>query len=321
MMKLKSGPNPQVKTPATTSWLMKQVLIALLFPSAAAIYFFGTQALINICISIISALVFEACYQKLTYQPITLNDLSASVTGLLLGLSLVVTAPWWAIILANFVAIVLVKHFLGKGLGKNRLNPAVAGRVFMKIFFSPWITIWVLPQTAELITTATPLKVLGHGAREVLPMSIPTFTDLFFGFNLGGNIGDTSKFAILLGGLYLIIRGVINPKIPVLVILTTMICFGLVSNMNIEFMLAHALSGTLFFAAFFMATDYVSGSLTPDGQTVFAIGVGLLTFLLRYLLSYPGGVGIAILIMNLLVPFIDKYTQPRIYGTKGRVKA
>lgn len=318
---LLNRPNPQVRNKKTTAWIMRQVLIALCFPSISAIYFFGMQALINLLFSMLCAIIFEALYQYFAHQKITIHDGSAAVSGLLLGLSLVVTVPWWIIVVGNFIAIVVIKQFLGKGLGKNMFNPAVAGRVGLKIFFTPWITGWVLPLSADMISTATPLKFIGNKMTEVLPNTIPSLTDLFFGFNLGGNIGDTSKFAILLGGLYLVFRGVINLKLPIVTIVTVMLCFGLASNMNLELMLAHALSGTLFFAAFFMVTDYVSGALTPDGQTVFAIGVGFLTFVLRFFLNYPGGIGIAILIMNAFVPLIDKTFAPRIYGTKARVKA
>lgn len=319
-MKLQSSMNPQIRTPKTTAWIMQQVLIALMFPLAAAIYHFGLQALINVVIALVSALCFEALYQHFTYQKITLNDYSAMVTGTLMGLSLPVTAPWWSLIIGSFIAIVIVKQFIGKGLGRNRLNPAVTARVLLKVFLTPWITNWVLPGP-DLVSTATPLAYLGNGMTYVTQqVKFPSFMDLFLGLNLGGNIGETSKLAILLGCAYLVFRGVINIKIPLLYVISTVVMMGLFSNLNFDFMVMHALTGTLMFAAVFMATDYSSGALTPDGQTVFAIGCGLLTALFRFCFNFPGGVGFAIIMMNLLAPTLDKFLAPRIYGTKQRVK-
>lgn len=318
-MNLKQSPSPQIRTPKTTAWIMQQVCIALMFPLAAAVYFFGPMALINVVIALTSALLFEAGYQKLTHQDITLEDGSATVTGLLMGLSLPVTAPWWSLILGSFIAIVLVKHFIGKGLGRNRLNPAVTARVLLKVAVTPWITNWVYRIGADLVSSPTPLEVIGHGAKS-LPESFPSLLDLFLGVNLGGNIGEVSKLAILIGCAWLVFRGVINIKIPFLYVLTVFVVMGLFSSINLDFMLAHVLTGTLMFGAVFMATDYSSGALTPTGQTLFAIGCGLFTCLFRYFFDFPGGVGFAIIIMNLLAPTLDKYFAPRIYGYKSRAK-
>lgn len=319
-MKLINSMSPQIRTPKTTAWIMQQVLIATMPVMIAATYFFGVMALVNVFIALISAVVFEAAYQKLTHQPITINDYSAMVTGVLMGLSLPVTAPWWSLIVGSFIAIVIVKHFIGKGLGRNRLNPALTSRVLLKVFLTPWITNWVLPG-ADLISSPTPLTYIGHGATS-LPsqVTLPSLYDLFMGFNLGGNIGETSKLAILIGCAYLVVRGVINIKIPLLYILSTVVVMGLVSTIDLNFMLTHALTGTLVFAAVFMATDYSSGALTPTGQTLFAIGCGVLTALFRYFFNFPGGVGFAVITMNLLAPTLDKYFAPRIYGYTKRLK-
>lgn len=316
-MKLTQSMNPQIRSPKTTAWIMQQVLIALLFPTAAAIYYFGVGALVNILIALVSALAFEYIFQTITHKPITLKDYSAAVTGLLMGLALPVSAPWWSLILGSFIAIIVVKHFIGGGLGKNRFNPAVSARVLLKVFLTPWITNWVRP--FDLMSTATPLQFIGNGATSLpTQVDLPSLWDMFLGLNLGGNIGETSKLAILIGCLYLVVRGVINIKIPLLVILSAMVTIGLYSGLNLEFMLAHVLTGTIMFAAVYMATDYSSGALTPIGQTIFAIGIGFITMTIRFFFDFPGGIGFAILIMNALAPLLDRYFAPRIYGYSER---
>lgn len=322
--KLKVSPSPHIRSERTSSWVMTQVLIALVPPAIAATYFFGWWVLGMIIIGVASAVLSEYLYQKLTYQPIKIHDRSAAVTGTLIALSLPVTAPIWMIVFGSAFAIIIVKQMNG-GIGKNYFNPAVAGRVVTKAFFTPWLANWVLPggffgsgyRGVDAVSSATPLEFLGHRAQEV-SSEVPELWELFLGTNLGGNIGETSKLAILIGMLYLIFRKVIHPKIPILYILTTMLVVGLWSSFNFDFMMSHALTGTLFFGATYMATDYSSGSLTPEGKTVFAIGCGVLTAFFRITFNYPGGVGFAILIMNFCAPFIDKKLMPRIYGHAKR---
>lgn len=322
--KLRVGPSPHIRTARTSSWVMTQVMIALVPPTLAATFFFGWWVLVMVAIGIVTAVASEYIYQKLTYKPIKIHDRSAAVTGMLIGLSLPVTAPIWLIMFGSIFAIIIVKQMNG-GIGKNYFNPAVAGRVAIKAFFTPWLANWVLPggffgtgyRGVDAVSTATPLEYIGDRAQTVAD-EVPELFDLFMGFNLGGNIGETSKLAILIGMLYLIFRRVINPKIPILYILTTVVIMGFWANFNFDFMMTHALTGTLFFAATYMATDYSSGSLTPQGKTVFAIGCGVLTAFFRIAFDYPGGVGFAILIMNALAPFIDSKLMPRIYGHKNR---
>ncbi|WP_423189970.1 RnfABCDGE type electron transport complex subunit D [Alkalibacterium sp. f15] len=322
--KLRVGPSPHVRSKRTSAWVMDQVIIAMVPPVIAATYFFGWWVLGMVFIGITTAVASEFIYQKLTYKPIKIHDHSAAVTGMLIALSLPVTAPIWMIMFGSVFAIIIVKQFNG-GIGKNYFNPAVAGRVATKAFFTPWLANWVLPaglfgsgyRGVDAVSTATPLEYIGDGARTVAE-EVPGLFDLFMGFNLGGNVGETSKFAILIGMLYLIFRRVINPKIPILYILTTVVVMGLWTGFNFDFMMTHALTGTLFFGATYMATDYSSGSLTPEGKTVFAIGCGVLTAFFRITLDHPGGVGYAILIMNGLAPFIDNKLMPRIYGHSKR---
>ena len=285
--KLKQGPSPHIRTRKPTPAVMGHVIVALIPPLVAAVYFFGVYVLVQVAIAIVTAVLSEYLYQRVTYKKITVRDGSAMVTGMLLGLSLPVTAPWWTVVIGSVFAIVVVKQF-GGGLGRNIFNPALAARVMLKAFFSPWITNWVLPGP-DMVSTATPLEYLGGGAR-VVAEQVPGLWELFSGINLGGNVGETSKIAIIVGMLYLIFTRIINPKIPVLYIGTVMLVMGFYSGFNLDFMLAHALSGTLFFAATYMATDYSSGCLTPGGKTVFAIGAGVLTAFFRIVFTYPGGV-------------------------------
>lgn len=318
--KLRVGPSPHIRSKRTSAWLMSQVLIALVPPLLAAIFFFGFRVLLMVGAGIGTAVLSEYIYQKFRYQEVKINDLSACVTGTLIGLSLPVTAPLWTVMIGSIFAIIVVKQLNG-GIGKNYFNPAVAARVMLKAFFSPWITNWVLPSAwgVDVISGATPLEFIGDGAQTVSEQ-VPKLWDLFLGINLGGNVGETSKLAILMGMLYLIFRRVIHPKIPILYILTTVLIMGFWSGFDFTFMMTHALTGTLFFAATYMATDYSSGSLTPAGKTVFAIGCGILTAFFRIVFDYPGGVGFAILIMNACAPFIDGKLMPRIYGHKSRPK-
>ncbi|MGX7245132.1 RnfABCDGE type electron transport complex subunit D [Enterococcus quebecensis] len=308
-----TGPfmGPHIREKWTSQWIMQQVLIALIFPTIAATYFFGLQSLIMILVSIFACVGLEFSFQKIFHKKVTINDYSAVITGWLLALSLPVTAPLWTLLVGDFIAIIVVKQFTG-GIGRNWLNPAVAARVLLKLFFSPWITNWVTPQP-DVVATATPLAGLGNFARDV-SSTTPDLFDLFMGIGLGGPIGETSKFALLLSAIYLIARKIINPLIPVLTLGSFYVAILLYSSFNFAFANAHLLSGALIFAAVFMVTDYTTSPLTDKGKYIFAIGCGVLAVVLRISLDLPGGIGVAILVMNLLTPLINKYTVSRIYG-------
>lgn len=184
--------------------------------------------------------------------------------------------------------------------------------MLLKLLFSPWITNWVTPQP-DAVATATPLVDLGNFAREISPTT-PDLVDLFMGFGLGGPIGETCKFALLLSAIYLIARKIINPLVPVLTLGSFYVAILLYSSFDFAFANAHLLSGALIFAAVFMVTDYTTSPLTDKGKYIFALGCGVLAAILRISMDLPGGIGVAILVMNLLVPVINKYTVSRIYG-------
>lgn len=318
LKRLKTSASPHLLRKHSSQWIMLQVIIALLFPQAAAIYFFGWRSLLMTVVGVTTAVAAEYAFQKISpRRKVSIQDLSAVVTGMLLALSLPVTAPLWTVVIGSLFAILVVKQLPG-GLGRNRFNPAVGARVMLKLFFSPWITTWVLPGE-EVITTATPLEYIGNFTRQLPSEGVPELGDLFLGIGLGGPIGETSKAMILLGMLYLLFRGVINLKIPLLYLLSIAAVTAIYGNFSFDYFMTHVLSGTVFFAATYMLTDYSSQPLTPTAKTVYAIGAGILTALFRILFDFPGGVGFSILIMNALGPWLDRHLAPRIYGHKERV--
>ena len=306
---------PFINSKDTDSTIMRDVLIALVPVSVMSIINFGYKSLIMMVLGMGSAVFFEYTYQKIMKKQVTIKDLSAVVTGLLLGLSLPPTAPLWIVLFGTFVAIILVKQIPG-GIGKNTFNPAVFARVLIKILFSSHITNWILPRT-DAVSTATPLTFIGDGTKSV-PKEAPSFYDLFMG-NIGGNIGEMVKWAIIIGFVYLVVRKIISLWVPLATLgglfLTTM----LLGVSDIDFALYHVLSGTAMFAAVFMVTDYTSGPLNKKARIYYALLIGILTGLIRYSFDLPGGIGIAILIMNVFAPILDGICTPRVFGHKDRV--
>lgn len=309
MKKVKEA--PFLRTNTNTSNIMIDVLIALIPVSILSVVKFGYFSLIIIAVGIFSAVFFEYIYQKAMNLTVDIKDYSAAVTGLLVGLSYPVTAPIWIIILGSFIAI-LVKQVPG-GMGKNTFNPAVFSRVLIKILFTPFMTSWVSPY--DLVSTATPLSAIGNG-QSFLPDHIPSMIDVFMG-NIGGGIGETTTWAILLGFAYLVYKKVIHPGVPIASALGLFLTMMLFSRSNLEYALYHVLSGTFLFAAVFMITDYTTSPLNPKAKIYFAMSIGIITGILRFTFALPGGIGIAILLMNLAVPTFDAFTTPRVFGHKS----
>ncbi len=319
---------PQVRTKTDTSRIMLDVIIALVPAMAFAVYQFGFKALALLAISVASAVFFEWGYRKLMKKPGSINDLSACVTGILLVLCLPVDAPLWMPVVGTFFAIVIVKQLYG-GIGKNFVNPALAGRAFLFFSWTATMTTWAVPKTlgkiaveADAVTMATPLSLLKEGS-DVAAAGY-NFGDMFLGF-MPGSIGEISALALLIGGAYLLIRKVISWRIPVAFIGTVAILtfiFPRYGYSNVDWMLYNLLSGGLLLGAFFMATDYSSSPVTLNGQLLFGFGCGALTVLIRYFGGFPEGVSFAILIMNLCAWAIDKGTRSRQFGvTKADLKA
>ena len=307
--KLIVSSSPHILDNDTTRNIMLDVIIALLPATVAALYYFKTNAAIIILLSVLSAVVSEAIYQKATNQPVTINDLSAVVTGLLLAFNLPASAPWWMPIFGSAFAIIIVKQFFG-GVGQNFMNPALAARIFLTISYTGRMTSWVSPGV-DAMSTATPLDFV-KGVNHV-PSGAPKLVDMLFG-NTGGSLGETSAILLILGGIYLVYRGVISIKIPAIYISTVAIATLLFGNFDINFMMYHLLAGGLMLGAFFMATDYASAPITPKGRIIFALGCGILTSVFRLYGGYPEGVGFSILLMNIASPLIEKYTKPRVFG-------
>ena len=285
---------------------MQEVCLALAPAGIAGIILFGSQAAVLIAASVISAVLAEYFYQKLTHQKVTVGDWSAVVTGLLLAYNLPANAPVWLAVVGAVIAIVLVKQIFG-GIGSNFMNPALAARA---ILFVSWATqMTTYPATRFMldgVSTATPLNSLGTGS-----VAGVNLMDLFLG-NIPGVLGETCKLALLLGGVYLILRRIVDWKIPVTFIATVFVCY-LIKD-GAEMALYQILSGGLFLGAFFMATDYVTSPVTNPGRVIMGIGCGIFLFVIRAYASYPEGCSFAILLMNVATPLIDKYTMPKPFG-------
>ena len=309
--------SPHVHSPVTTQTIMRDVLIALAPVLIGSIYLFGFRALLVTLFSAAACVFMEWAYCKLTKNPCKIYDLSAVVTGVLLAFVCPDTIPYWCILIGDFFAIILVKAIFG-GIGRNIVNPALAGRAFM-FSYPALMTKWVKPgffqaaglfNTADAVTGATPLAAMGKGA-----MPAESVLDLFLG-KIGGRIGETSAALLLVGLAYLLIRKIISLRIPVAFIGTVAVLAFLFprGNDNVSWMAAQLFSGGLFLGAIFMATDYVTSPVTKLGQVIFGIGCGVLTVVIRYFGGYPEGVSYAILIMNCCVVLLDRIGRPKKFG-------
>ena len=305
---------PHVRSKESIQSIMRDVIIALVHATAAGIYYFGLRALILIVAAIISAVFFEWLYEKITKKPVTINDLSAVVTGLLLAMNLPASAPVWVAIVGSAFAIIFAKQLFG-GLGQNFINPALAGRAFLLASYPTEMTTWVVPNglAADAATYATPLAQLKNGALDA------SLKQLVIG-QVGGTIGETCAIALIIGGIYLLYKHVISWKIPVIYIATVFILFAVIGRHGMRMPLQEIFAGGVMLGGIFMATDYASSPVTPKGQVIFAVGAGLLTYLIRTFGGYPEGVSYSILIMNCCVPLIERFTEPTIFGALPKTK-
>ena len=295
--------NPHVYAKDTTQTIMRDVLIALFPAVIASIVFFGVQALLVEVVCVVVAVACEWAFEKICGKPITIMDLSAAVTGLLLALNLPVSIPLWQAAFGAFVAIIVIKQFFG-GIGQNFANPAITARVIMLVAFSGAMTTWAVPAFTDATTAATPLAILS-GTEGTLP----TLAQMFLGAR-GGSLGETSCLALLLGGAYLIYRRVITWHTPAAFIGTVLVLTALLGRQP----LYQVMAGGLFIGAFFMATDYTTSPPTPKGKLIFGLGCGLITVLIRVWGNYPEGVSFSILLMNILNPYICDWTRTKPFG-------
>ncbi len=301
--------SPHIRAKDTVDRIMMDVIIALMPALLASIYFFRLGAVKILFFSIASCVITEAVIQKLCKKPVTVNDFSAVVTGILLAFNLSSAASWWIPVIGGVFAIAIVKQIFG-GLGHNFVNPALAARAMLLASWPVQMTSWVTPG-ADAVSTATPLAILKGSAESAAAM--PSMMDLFVG-NVGGCIGETSALLLLIGGLYLIYRKVITPVIPVVYIGTVAVLMLLLGGFDFHFMMQNLLAGGLFLGAFFMATDYATSPMSVKGQIIFAFGCGFIASMIRLYGGYPEGVSYSILVMNLATPLIDRYTRPAIFG-------
>ncbi|MDD7592729.1 MAG: RnfABCDGE type electron transport complex subunit D [Peptoniphilaceae bacterium] len=316
---LRVSPSPHIHTPVTMNRIMCDVVIALLPAVAAAGIIFGLRALLLIAVTVLAAVLAEAAVQKIRKQPVTTNDFTAIITGILLAFNLPATFPLWKAALAAVFAIVVAKQLFG-GLGRNFINPALAGRAFLMASWPgdlsklPW-PFGVMPAetsgAADVISAATPLS----GG------PVPSLFDMFIG-NMPGMLGEVSALALLIGAAFLLWRGVISLRIPLGMILSFVVftsIFGLAEgNFDPTTLPQQVLSGGLILGAFFMATDYSTSPMSNKGQYIYAIGAGLLTALIRHFGGMPEGVSYSILLMNVATPLIDKYVVNKPFGGETR---
>ena len=299
----KVSSNPHTRSENTTSKIMLDVLIALIPASAFGIYNFGLRALAVIVVTIAACVLTELLFELALHKEITIGDLSATVTGLLLALNLPYTIPFWMAALGGIFAILIVKQLFG-GLGQNFINPALAARCFLLISFASQMTSF----TYDGVTSATPLAIVKNGGSvDIMSMFVGT---------TAGTIGETSTIALLIGGIYLLIKKVIDIRIPLCYIVSFAI-FALLFSGNftdITYLLSQFCGGGLMLGAFFMATDYVTSPVTKKGRIIFGIALGFLTAVFRVYGSSAEGVSYAIVFCNLLVPLIERITIPRAFG-------
>ncbi len=300
---------PHIRSTDTTSKIMLDVAIALFPATIVGLVYFGFSAFLVVLTAVLSAVLFEYLFQKIAKKPITINDYSAVVTGLLLALNLPAQVPLYIPIIGSFVAIIVVKQLFG-GIGQNFMNPALGARAFLVASYPVSMTSF----TVDSVASATPLATLKAGTNMIPEPS--AYYDALLG-NIGGCIGEVSALALIVGALYLFYKKIITWHIPLSYLGTAYVLFfifgrdGLFTGLPFY----ELLLGGILLGAFFMATDYSSSPISSKGKIVFGIGCAVLTVIIRIYGGYPEGVSYSILLMNLTVPLIDKYTRPRVFGT------
>lgn len=302
--KLHISVSPHIRSAVTTQKIMLDVAISLLPAAIAGCIIFGLSALWVILVCVLSAVLSEYVFNAITKRTQTIFDLSAVVTGLLLALNLPANTPLWQGAVGSVFAIIVVKCIFG-GIGCNLVNPAMTARVFMLVAFANLAT---PAYPLDAVSSATPLADLANGTTYSL-------LDLFLG-NIGGAIGETSALALLIGGIYLLARKVITWHIPVSIIGSVFVLSFLLDGFSFVNALSWILAGGLFIGAFFMATDYVTSPATAKGKLIYGVGIGFITVLIRFYGNYPEGVSFAILMLNILNPYIEKASRRKLFGGK-----
>ena len=304
--------SPHIHTNVTTRRIMLDVIIALMPATILGGFFFGWYATVVVAVAVLSAVIAEWVFEKILKKRNTVGDLSAVVTGLLIGLNMPPQIPIWMVVVGSAFAIIIVKQMFG-GLGKNFVNPALAARCFMLIAWTGAMTTFQTPLT-DAVSSATPLAIMKDGATGTMP----TLLQCFLGVK-AGTIGEVSGIALIIGFVYLLARRVVSVKIPAAYILSFAVLTFLFGKnaLDINYLAYQILTGGLLLGAFFMATDYTTTPTTSKGMIIFGIGCGALTFLIRRFGGYPEGVSFSILLMNLASPLIERFTIPKSFGNIG----
>ena len=318
MDKLLVSPSPHLHTKTSTKSLMRDVVIAMMPAVIVSVLCYGWSELLVLGVSVASCVLLEYLITKyMLNKPCTVGDMSAVVTSILLALNLPASTPWWVVFIGAVVAIGVAKMTFG-GLGQNLFNPAIVGRVFLLISFPTYMTNWAKPQgfigNFDAFTGATPLGLAKEGGMAAIEHL--NYADMLF-VNIGGSAGELSAIALILGFVYLLARRVIRPYITLSIIATVAVFSGIFWAINpAEYTdpLFNILTGGLLLGSIFMATDYVTSPMSNMGGVVFGVGIGIITMLIRYFGAYPEGVSFAILIMNSVVPLINKWFHAKKYG-------
>ena len=314
--------SPHLRDHSSTQRIMQEVCLALLPAGIAGVIIFGWSALMLICVSVATCVLSEFVWEKLTKQTVTIGDWSAVVTGLLLAYNLPANAPWWLAVGGGVIAIVLVKQMFG-GIGQNFVNPAMTARIILMVSFPTAMARWTAPLasawSADAVTTATPMASLAASSGGNLSADLPSLWQMLVGYH-GGSMGEVCALALLVGGVYLIIRRVISPIIPAAYIGTVAVWMLLAGHGDLRFVAYELLGGGLLLGAFFMATDYATSPITAKGKWIFGIGCGIITSVIRLYGSLPEGVSFSIILMNILVPHIERLTLPRAFGAEKEKK-
>ena len=304
--------SPHVRNNDTTQRIMRDVAIAMLPATAYGVYQFGLYSLLIVILTVVSCVVSEYVWEKAMKKPVTVYDCSAVVTGMILALNMPPEIPFWIPMLGGVFAIIVVKQLYG-GLGQNFMNPALAARCFLLISFAGSMNSFSSAKLGfDSLSGATPLAQLRAGETVNL-------MDLIIG-RIPGTIGEVSVIALLIGGIYMIARKVISPRIPLIYIGTVAVFVFVFGGFDVQYMLSEICAGGLVFGAFFMATDYVTSPITPKGQIVYGLILGILTGTFRLWGASPEGVSYAIILSNLMVPLIERVTLPTAFGKEGQKK-
>ena len=308
--------SPHVRSHETTTGIMLDVILALIPALVMSAVYFGTRALCLAAVTVGTAMLSEYLSRKIMKRDNTLGDLSAVVTGLILAFNLPATLPLWMAAIGSVIAIVIVKQMFG-GIGQNFVNPAITARIILMMSFPSAMAKWIVPFSSawspDAVTAATPMTVLNAGTDLTAAEGLPTLTQMLIGAH-GGSMGEVCSIALLAGAFYLLLRRVISPAIPFSFIGTVAVIMLIAGKGNLEFVAYELLGGGLILGAFFMATDYSTSPINRKGRIIFGIGCGLITAVIRLFGSLPEGVSFSIILMNILVPHIERLTMSKPFG-------